>query len=139
MFQKDLTKIVDHCMQSIHLQFICLNRFEQCYYLMYIFKSATPCCVVSLQLYSKLCYRSLLLNYFSRDKALPSNSYCRAISSDYFHDYSTIQDGWTALQQASINGHQKVVELLLRAGAKPDLQDKVRTGWDSAQNVCNSE
>ena len=45
---------------------------------------------------------------------------------------STIQYGVTALQQASSKGHQKVVELLLGAGAKPDLQDKVRTGWDSA-------
>ena len=40
--------------------------------------------------------------------------------------HSTIQDGWTALQQASSEGHQKVVELLLGAGAKPDLQDKVK-------------
>ena len=56
---------------------------------------------------------------------------CAAISCGYYH-HSTIQNGWTALQQASSEGHQKVVELLLRAGAKPDLQDKVRTGWDSA-------
>ena len=44
---------------------------------------------------------------------------------------STIQYGVTALQQASSKGHQKVVELLLRVGAKPDLQDKVGTGWES--------
>ena len=46
--------------------------------------------------------------------------------------YSTTQNGWTALQQASRKGHQKVVELLLGAGANPDLQNKVRTGWHSA-------
>ena len=40
--------------------------------------------------------------------------------------HSTIQDGWTALKQASNKGHHKVVELLLGAGANPDLQDKVR-------------
>ena len=40
--------------------------------------------------------------------------------------HSTIQNGWTALEQASFKGHQKVVELLLGAGANPDLQDKVR-------------
>ena len=38
------------------------------------------------------------------------------------------QNGWTALEQASFNGHHKVVELLLGAGANPDLQDVVRTG-----------
>ena len=43
----------------------------------------------------------------------------------------TIQNGWTALKRASFNGHHKVVELLLRAGANPDLLDKVRTGWDN--------
>ena len=37
-----------------------------------------------------------------------------------------MQDGETALEQASMKGHQKVVESLLRAGANPDLQDKVR-------------
>ena len=37
-----------------------------------------------------------------------------------------MQDGETALEQASMKGHQKVVESLLRAGANPNLQDKVR-------------
>ena len=41
--------------------------------------------------------------------------------------YAT-QNGDTALMQARFNGHSKVVELLLRAGANPDLQHKVRTG-----------
>ena len=39
----------------------------------------------------------------------------------------TIQNGETALDQASINGHHKVVELLLGAGANPNVQDKVKT------------
>ena len=39
-----------------------------------------------------------------------------------------IQNGCTALQRASFYGHHKVVELLLGAGANPDLQDVVRTG-----------
>ena len=39
-----------------------------------------------------------------------------------------MQNGWTALEQASFNGHDKVVELLLGAGANPGLQDVVRTG-----------
>ena len=43
----------------------------------------------------------------------------------------SIQDGYTALRTASFSGHHKVVELLLGAGANPDQQDKVRTGWDS--------
>jgi len=44
----------------------------------------------------------------------------------------TIQDGQTVLEQASIKGHHNVVELLLGAGANPDLQDKVGKlipGW----------
>ena len=39
-----------------------------------------------------------------------------------------MQSGQTALEQASFKGHHKVVELLLEAGANPDLQDVVRTG-----------
>ena len=37
-----------------------------------------------------------------------------------------VQNGWTSLKQASFWGHWKVVELLLRAGANPDLQDEVK-------------
>ena len=40
--------------------------------------------------------------------------------------HSTIQDGVTALEGASIKGHHKVVEVLLGARANPDLQDEVR-------------
>ena len=39
--------------------------------------------------------------------------------------YPIVQDGQTALQQASIKGHHNVVEFLLGAGANPNLQDKV--------------
>ena len=39
----------------------------------------------------------------------------------------TIQNGDTELDRASIKGHHKVVELLLGAGANPDVQDKVKT------------
>ena len=42
-----------------------------------------------------------------------------------------IQDGHTALRTASFNGHHKVVELLLGAGANPDLLIKVTTQQDS--------
>ena len=40
--------------------------------------------------------------------------------------HSIIQDGKTALRKASYRGYHKIVELLLKAGANPDLQDKVR-------------
>ena len=45
--------------------------------------------------------------------------------------YPTIQDGQTALEQASIKGHHNVVEFLLGAGANPDQQEKVGTRRDS--------
>ena len=47
----------------------------------------------------------------------------------------TIQNGETALDRASYEGHHKVVELLLGAGTNPDLQDKVRIGQDSGVHV----
>ena len=54
------------------------------------------------------------------------------ISCSYNHPFfPCIQDGCTALRTASFHGQHKVVELLLGAGANPDLQDKVRRGWDS--------
>ena len=37
-----------------------------------------------------------------------------------------IQDGWTALAQAASKGHEQVVEVLLKAEAKLDVQGKVR-------------
>ena len=37
----------------------------------------------------------------------------------------TLQVGWTALSMASYSGHKDIVEALLQAGAKPDVQDQV--------------
>ena len=79
---------------------------------------------MSLQL--TVMYKSLLANYFNTDinrTVIGQPSHVVTIT------HSTIQSGWTALQQASREGHQKVVELLLGAGAKPDLQNMVRRGW----------
>ena len=82
----------------------------------------------------EMTYRSLLHSYFNIDTI----SYQGVLSTVIVEPscvvtltHSTIQDGWTALQQASFKGHHKVVELLLGAGANPDLQDKVRTGQNS--------
>ena len=50
--------------------------------------------------------------------------------------YSTIQNAWTALKQASNRGHHKVAEVLLRAGANPNLQDKVSTGQNRILRRC---
>ena len=38
----------------------------------------------------------------------------------------TIQEGRTALALASWKGHKQTVDVLLKAGAKPDIQDQVR-------------
>ena len=50
--------------------------------------------------------------------------------------HSTIQNGWTALKQACIRGYHKVVEVLLRAGANPNLQNKVSTGENRILGRC---
>ena len=50
----------------------------------------------------------------------------KAISCSYNHPF-TVQNGSTALKQASFVGYHKVVELLLGAGANPDIQNKVKT------------
>ena len=36
-----------------------------------------------------------------------------------------MQDGWTALTWAAYQGYQEVVNILLNAGANPDIQDQV--------------
>ena len=76
-------------------------------------------------------YRSLLLSYFNIDTISYQGVLLSTVIVEPSHvvtlTHSTIQDGGTALKAASFKGHHKVVELLLGAGAKPDLQDKVRT------------
>jgi len=42
----------------------------------------------------------------------------------------SLQHGKTPLHLASYHGHHREVELLLAAGANPDLQDKVRTVYE---------
>ena len=66
-------------------------------------------------------YRTLLLTYFNGD----ANLNFAVMSSNYDSNFN-VQNGWTSLKQASFYGHWKVVELLLGAGANPDLQDEVK-------------
>ena len=81
-------------------------------------------------------YRSLLLSYFNIDTISYQGVLLSTVIVEPSHvvalTHSTIQNGDTALDQASFRGHHKVVELLLGAGANPDIQDKVRT----VQNQC---
>ena len=79
-----------------------------------------------------MAYRSLLLSYFNIDTISYQGVLLSTVIVEPSHvvtlTHSTIQNGWTALKAASFKGHHKeVVELLLDAGAKPDIQDKVRT------------
>ena len=87
--------------------------------------------VGTIQVY-QMAYRTLLLSYFNGDTNLKfrctvSNYHSKADSCIVTIIHFTIQIGQTALTIASSEGHHKVVELLLGAGANPDLQDKVRT------------
>ena len=69
-------------------------------------------------------YRTLLLSYFNGDANL--NFAVMSSNYDSIAVYFNVQNGWTSLKQASFCGHWKVVELLLGAGANPDLQDEVK-------------
>ena len=74
----------------------------------------------------------LLLSYCNTDTISYQGVLLSTVNVEPSHvvtvTHSTIQNGWTALKQASIRGHHKVVEVLLRAGANPNLQNKVSTG-----------
>ena len=74
----------------------------------------------------------LLLSYCNIDTISYQGVLIPPVILQSFHvvalTLSTIQDGLTALEQASLRGHHKVVEVLLRAGANPNLQNKVSTG-----------
>ena len=49
---------------------------------------------------------------------------CTTVNS-HPHMHNIPQDGRTALYQASVNGHHKVVDLLTNAGAAVDVQNVV--------------
>lgn len=40
--------------------------------------------------------------------------------------FPPVQRGWTSLMKASFEGHEKIVEVLLVGGAKPDSSGVVR-------------
>ena len=84
-------------------------------------------------------YRLLLFSYFNIDTISYQGVLLSTVIVEPSHvvalTHSTIQDGDTALEHASFNGHHNVVELLLRAGANPDLQNKVRTGQNSGMHL----
>ena len=101
-----------------------------------MFESTTACCEAGVEdvvmTTVAMSYRSLLHSYFIIDTMSHQGELLSTVIVEPSHvvtlTHSTIQDGWTALKRASFKGHHKVVELLLGAGANPDLQDKVRTG-----------
>ena len=49
-----------------------------------------------------------------------------------------LQENWTALMAAANNGRYAVVDLLLRHGADPDMQDKVSKPLSEYVNTCDS-
>ena len=52
------------------------------------------------------------------------NTSCTTVNS-HPNVHCIPQDSWTALMLASFFGHQKVVDLLINAGAAVDVQDEV--------------
>ena len=91
--------------------------------------------VVTRQL-QQMKYEKLLLRVTSTETLTSIQVYCHQtiilkLSNVVTITLFAIQDGHTALRTASFNGHQKVLELLLGAGANPDLQDKVTAQQDS--------
>ena len=45
--------------------------------------------------------------------------------SCYIHTVCTLQDGWTALMLAALNGHKDTMQALAALGADIHIQDKV--------------
>ena len=86
--------------------------------------------------------KSLLLSYYNIDTISYQGVLLPAVILELSHvvalTHSTIQDGWTALKQASNRGHHKVVKVLLGAGANPNLQNKVSTGQNRILGQCHT-
>ena len=113
-------------------------------FLSHVFESTTACSEAGVE--------DVVMTTVANDLKLLLLSYCNIDSISYqgvllppvilelSHvvalTHSTIQDGWTALEQASIRGHHKVVEVLLGAGANPNLQNKVSTAQNRIIGRC---
>ena len=50
---------------------------------------------------------------------------CTTVNGHPINVHYIPQDGWTALNQASFDGHHKMVDLLTNTGAAVDMQDDV--------------
>ena len=50
---------------------------------------------------------------------------CTTVNIHPINVHYILKDGSTALEEASFNGHHKVVDLLINAGAAVDVQDEV--------------
>ena len=75
------------------------------------FDNGVIACLKYLASYSKCTHFNYLLHVHHCDSTVLS--------------HCVPQDGWTALMYASDSGHTDIVQLLLSAGAKVDLQDAV--------------
>ena len=80
----------------------------------------------------QMTYRSILLSCCNINAILYQSVLLSAVVLEPSHvvalTHSTIQNGGTALEEASIRGHHNIVEILLGAGANPNLMDTVSTG-----------